>query len=114
MNIYTIRRAAEGLALFIVEQGEEAMKRGVTIAYDSRHKSPDFALEVAKTVGKYGIKAYLFDELRRTPELSFAVRYLNAFAGVVVTARHNPPEYNGFKVYGEDGGQIPQILSFNT
>jgi phosphoglucomutase len=107
MNIYTIRRAAEGLALYLKEQGEAAMMRGVVIAYDSRHKSPEFALEVAKTVGKYGIKVYLFNELRPTPELSFAVRYLNAFAGVVVTASHNPPEYNGFKVYGEDGGQIP-------
>jgi phosphoglucomutase len=107
MNIYTIRRAAEGLALYLKEQGEAAMTRGVVIAYDSRRKSPEFALEVAKTVGKYGIKVYLFNELRPTPELSFAVRYLNAFAGVVVTASHNPPEYNGFKVYGKDGGQIP-------
>lgn len=107
MNIYTIRRAAEGLALYILEQGEAAKKRGVAIAYDSRHKSPEFALEVAKTVGKHGIKAYLFEDLRPTPELSFAVRSLHAFAGVVVTASHNPPEYNGFKVYGEDGGQIP-------
>jgi phosphoglucomutase len=93
--------------LYISEQGEDAKNRGVVIAYDSRHKSPEFALEVAKTVGKYGVKVYLFNELRPTPELSFAVRYLNAFAGVVVTASHNPPEYNGFKVYGEDGGQIP-------
>lgn len=107
LNIYTIRRAAEGLALYIAEQGEAAKQRGVVIAYDSRHKSPEFALEVAKTVGKYGIKAYLFDELRPTPMLSFAVRYLHAFSGVVITASHNPPEYNGFKVYGEDGGQIP-------
>ncbi|WP_148630542.1 phospho-sugar mutase [Bacillus sp. E214] len=107
LNIYTIRRAAEGLARYIAEQGELAKQRGVVIAYDSRHKSPEFALEVAKTVGKYGIKAYVFDELRPTPVLSFAVRYLNAFAGVVITASHNPPEYNGFKVYGEDGGQIP-------
>jgi phosphoglucomutase len=111
MNIYTIRRAAEGLALYISEQGEAARNRGVAIAYDSRYKSPEFALEVAKTVGKHGIKAYLFDELRPTPELSFAVRYLNAFAGVVVTASHNPPEYNGFKVYGEDGGQIPPLAA---
>jgi phosphoglucomutase len=111
MNIYTIRRAAEGLALYISEQGEAAKNRGVAIAYDSRHKSPEFALEVAKTVGKHGIKAYLFDELRPTPELSFAVRHLNAFAGVVVTASHNPPEYNGFKVYGEDGGQIPPLAA---
>lgn len=111
MNIYTIRRATEGLALYISEQGEAAKNRGVAIAYDSRHKSPEFALEVAKTVGKHGIKAYLFDELRPTPELSFAVRHLHAFAGVVVTASHNPPEYNGFKVYGEDGGQIPPLAA---
>ncbi|MGG1678246.1 phospho-sugar mutase [Neobacillus sp. NRS-1170] len=107
LNKYTIRRAAEGLARYIVVQGQTAQQRGVVIAYDSRHKSPEFALEVAKTVGKHGIKAYLFDELRPTPVLSFAVRYLNAFSGVVITASHNPPEYNGFKVYGEDGGQIP-------
>ncbi|MFC0027528.1 phospho-sugar mutase [Neobacillus cucumis] len=107
LNIYTIRRAAEGLAKYIVQQGEAAKQRGVVIAYDSRHKSPEFALEVAKTVGKHGIKSYLFNELRPTPLLSFAVRYLSAFSGVVITASHNPPEYNGFKVYGEDGGQIP-------
>ncbi|KAF0819683.1 Phosphoglucomutase [Bacillus sp. ZZV12-4809] len=107
MNIYTIRRAAEGLARYISGAGEEAKNRGVAIAYDSRHKSPEFALETAKTLGKHGIKTYLFSELRPTPILSFAVRYLNCFAGVVVTASHNPPEYNGFKVYGEDGGQIP-------
>jgi phosphoglucomutase len=107
MNIYTIRRAAEGLARFIDRQGAIAKQRGIVIAYDSRHKSPEFALEVAKTAGKYGIKVYLFEELRPTPVLSFAVRYLNALSGVVITASHNPPEYNGFKVYGEDGGQIP-------
>lgn len=111
MNIYTIRKAAEGLARYIVAQGEEAKKRGVVIAYDSRHKSSEFALEVAKTVGKYEIKAYLFKELRPTPELSFAVRYLGAVAGVVITASHNPPEYNGFKVYGEDGGQITPVIA---
>lgn len=111
MNIYTIRKASEGLARYIVEQGEEAKERGIVIAYDSRHKSPEFALEVAKTVGKHGIRAYLFKELRPTPELSFAVRYLGAFAGVVITASHNPPEYNGFKVYGEDGGQIPPAIA---
>ncbi|PGV53585.1 phosphoglucomutase [Bacillus sp. AFS037270] len=107
LNTYTIRRAAEGLAKYIVEQGEEVKQRGVVIAYDSRHKSPEFALEVAKVVGKQGIKTFVFDELRPTPVLSFAVRYLHAFSGVVITASHNPPEYNGFKVYGEDGGQIP-------
>ncbi|MCR2822906.1 phospho-sugar mutase [Lederbergia panacisoli] len=109
MNIYTVRKAAEGLARFIAEQGEEKMARGVVIAYDSRHMSPEFALEVAKTVGKHGIKAYLFEELRPTPLLSFAVRYLHAYAGVVITASHNPPEYNGLKMYGEDGGQLPPL-----
>ncbi|WP_313427587.1 phospho-sugar mutase [Siminovitchia terrae] len=111
MNIFTVRKAAAGLARFIVEQGNEAMKRGVAIAYDCRHMSPEFALEVAKTVGTYGVKAYLFEELRPTPVLSFAVRYLGAYAGVVITASHNPPEYNGFKVYGEDGGQLPPEAS---
>ncbi len=107
MNIYTVRKAAEGLGKYIVEQGEEAMNRGVAVAYDSRHQSPEFALEVAKVVGKLGVKSYVFEELRPTPALSFAVRYLNTFAGVVITASHNPPEYNGFKAYGEDGGQLP-------
>jgi phosphoglucomutase len=107
MNTYTIRRAAEGLARFIEKAGTEAKERGVAIAFDSRHKSREFALESALTLGKHGIKSYLFHELRPTPELSFAVRHLNAFAGIVITASHNPPEYNGFKVYGEDGGQLP-------
>lgn len=107
MNIYTVRKAAEGLGKYIVEQGKEAMDRGVAIAYDSRHQSPEFALEVAKVVGKLGVKSYVFEELRPTPVLSFAVRYLHTFAGVVITASHNPPEYNGFKAYGEDGGQLP-------
>ncbi|MBS4200507.1 phospho-sugar mutase [Bacillus sp. FJAT-49732] len=109
MNIYTVRKAAEGLARFMVEQGEEKMARGVVIAYDSRHMSPEFALEVAKTVGKHGVKAYVFEQLRPTPLLSFAVRYLHAYAGVVITASHNPPEYNGLKMYGEDGGQLPPL-----
>ena len=107
MNIYTVRKAAEGLARYIADQGAEAKQRGVVIAYDSRHQSPEFALEVAKTVGNHGIQAYLFEGLRPTPVLSFAVRYLHAYAGVVITASHNPPEYNGLKVYGEDGGQLP-------
>ncbi|MEK4669217.1 phospho-sugar mutase [Niallia sp. FSL R7-0271] len=107
MNIYTVRKAAQGLGKYILEQGKEAMERGVAVAYDSRHQSPEFALEVAKVVGKLGIKSYVFEELRPTPELSFAVRHLNTFAGVVITASHNPPEYNGFKAYGEDGGQLP-------
>lgn len=106
MNIYTVRKATAGLAAYISSFGEEAKKRGAVIAFDSRHKSPEFALEAAKTLGTYGIKAYLFDELRPTPELSFAVRELNAYAGIVITASHNPPEYNGYKVYGPDGAQL--------
>ncbi len=106
MNIYTVRKASEGLARYLLSQGEEQAKRGIVIAYDSRHQSPEFALEVAKTVGKHGIKSYLFKELRPTPELSFAVRHLQAAAGVMITASHNPPEYNGYKVYGEDGAQL--------
>ncbi|MFC3881993.1 phospho-sugar mutase [Bacillus songklensis] len=107
MNIYTVRKASEGLARFIEEYGEKAKKRGVVIAYDSRHKSPEFAKEAALTLGQHNIRVYLFKELRPTPELSFAVRHLGAFAGIVITASHNPPEYNGYKVYGEDGGQLP-------
>ncbi|MCT2537908.1 phospho-sugar mutase [Aquibacillus koreensis] len=107
MNIYTIRKATEGLARYIEEQGEVAKSRGVVIAYDSRFKSPEFAMETAKTLGAHGIQAYLFESLRPTPELSFAVRYLHAVSGIVITASHNPPEYNGYKVYGEDGGQLP-------
>lgn len=106
MNIYTVRKATAGLAAYIASFGEEAKQRGAVIAYDSRHKSPEFAMEAAKTLGTYGIKAYLFDELRPTPELSFAVRELNAYAGIVITASHNPPEYNGYKVYGPDGAQL--------
>ncbi|SFL63256.1 phospho-sugar mutase [Salibacterium qingdaonense] len=107
MNRYTIRRAAEGLARYIEEHGTEAQEAGVVIAFDSRHRSPEFALEAALTLGAHNIQVYIFQELRPTPELSYAVRHLEAFAGIVVTASHNPPEYNGFKVYGEDGGQMP-------
>ncbi|MFF2288555.1 phospho-sugar mutase [Peribacillus butanolivorans] len=117
MNIYTVRKATAGLAQYISTFGEEAKGRGAVIAYDSRHKSPEFALEAAKTLATFGVKAYLFDELRPTPELSFAVRKLNAFAGIVITASHNPPEYNGYKVYGSDGAQLPpeaadQVISY--
>ncbi|MFK3961430.1 phospho-sugar mutase [Guptibacillus hwajinpoensis] len=107
MNLYTIRKASEGLAQYIDAHGEAYKKRGVAIAYDSRHKSPEFAMEAAKTLSSHGIQTYVFEELRPTPELSFAVRSLNACAGIVITASHNPPEYNGYKVYGEDGGQLP-------
>ncbi|MDR7076745.1 phosphoglucomutase [Neobacillus niacini] len=107
MNLYTVRKASAGLAAYIDEQGSKAKQRGVVIAYDSRHKSPEFCMEAAKTLATKGIKTYVFDELRPTPELSFALRYLNAFSGIVITASHNPPEYNGYKVYGSDGGQLP-------
>lgn len=107
LNIYTVRKAIDGLARYIVEQGEEAMQRGVVIAYDSRHKSEEFAMEIAQVLGHYQIKSYVFDALRPTPELSFSIRYLNTFAGIVITASHNPPEYNGIKIYAEDGGQMP-------
>ena len=107
LNIYTVRKAAYGLSQYIKEQGEIAMARGIVIAYDSRYMSREFALEVAKTAGKEGIQVYLYEDLRPTPLLSFAVRYLHAFAGVMITASHNPPEYNGLKVYGEDGAQLP-------
>lgn len=106
MNIYTVRKAALGLALYIKSCGEAAENRGVVIAYDSRHQSAEFGLEVAKVLGFNGIRSYLFDELQSTPLLSFAVRELNTFSGIVITASHNPSEYNGLKVYGEDGGQV--------
>ncbi|MBP3968174.1 phospho-sugar mutase [Bacillus sp. WL1] len=107
LNVYTVRKATKGLAKFIEKLGEEAKKRGVVVAYDSRHKSPEFAMEVAATLGAHGITTYVFESLRPTPVLSFAVRHLHTVSGIVLTASHNPPEYNGYKVYGEDGGQLP-------
>lgn len=107
MNQYTIRQATEGLALFMDSLGDETKKRGVAIAYDSRHQSPEFAMEAAKTLGAHNIPAFVFESLRPTPELSFALRQLNAYAGIMITASHNPASYNGYKVYGEDGGQMP-------
>lgn len=107
MNIYTIRQATEGLAKLIEDAGEAAKKRGVAIAYDSRHYSPEFAMEAAMVLGQHGIKSYVYESLRPTPVLSFAVRHLNTYAGIMITASHNPAEYNGYKVYGEDGGQMP-------
>ncbi|PIC63508.1 phosphoglucomutase [Sporosarcina sp. P13] len=107
LNMYTVRKVALGLAQYVVGQGQSAKERGVVIAYDSRHLSKEFALEMAKVIGGQGVTAFLFDELRPTPLLSFAVRNLQAFAGVMITASHNPPEYNGLKVYGEDGAQLP-------
>lgn len=107
MNIYTVRQATEGLARLMESKGEEEKKRGVAIAYDSRRMSPEFAMESAKTLAAHGIPAYVFESLRPTPELSFAVRHLNTLTGIMITASHNPAEYNGYKVYGEDGGQMP-------
>lgn len=107
INIYTIRKATQGLAQYISRFGQEAKGRGVAIAHDPRHQSKEFAEEAARVLAYNGIKAYLFDDLRPTPELSFAVRELGCIAGIVITASHNPPEYNGYKVYWEDGGQIP-------
>ncbi|CEH29813.1 phosphoglucomutase [Aneurinibacillus migulanus] len=107
MNRYTVRKASEGLARYIEAQGTEAKQRGVAIAYDVRRQSRAFALEAALTLAQHGIRAYVFDDIRPTPVLSFAVRHLNAYAGIVITASHNPPEYNGYKVYGPDGGQLP-------
>ncbi|HGK1648483.1 TPA: phospho-sugar mutase [Streptococcus pneumoniae] len=107
INIYIVRQATEGLARLIESKGGNEKERGVAIAYDSRHFSPEFAFESAAVLAKHGIKSYVFESLRPTPELSFAVRHLNCFAGIMVTASHNPAPFNGYKVYGEDGGQIP-------
>lgn len=106
MNIFTVRQATQGLANLIRSKGSEAMKRGVAIAYDSRHMSHEFAIESARVLAAAGIRAFVFDELRPTPELSFAVRELNCIAGINITASHNPKEYNGYKVYWEDGAQL--------
>ena len=107
INIYVVRQATEGLAKLIETKDEATKARGVAIAYDSRHFSPEFAFESAQVLAKHGIKSYVFESLRPTPELSFAVRHLGAFAGIMVTASHNPAPFNGYKVYGEDGGQMP-------
>ena len=111
MNKYNVRRATKGLAGFLKERPEEA-KRGVVIAYDSRRFSAEFAKETALVLCAEGVKAYLFDALRPVPILSYAVRHLGAIAGIVITASHNPPEYNGYKVYGEDGAQVaPEVAA---
>ncbi len=107
MNIFTVRQATEGLARLMDSLDDAVKGRGVAISYDSRHFSPEFSIESAKVLGAHGIKAYVFETLRPTPELSFTVRHLNAYAGIMITASHNPKEYNGYKIYGEDGGQMP-------
>ena len=117
MNMYIVSKASAGLGKYIVSEGEEAMKRGVVISYDSRHFSPEFAEITARTLTSMGIRVYLSDELRPVPMLSYSVRWHKAFAGVMITASHNPSKYNGYKVYGEDGGQVPpeaasKILGF--
>ncbi len=114
MNIYTVRKTTLGLANYIVSQGEKVKNRGVVIAYDSRKFSYEFAMEAAKVLVQRGVLVYLFEELRPTPILSFAVRYLKAYAGIVITASHNPSEYNGYKVYNQDGGQITEELAGNV
>lgn len=107
MSIFTVRQATEGLARLMDSLDDAVKGRGVAISYDSRHFSPEFAIESAKVLGAHGIKAYVFETLRPTPELSFTVRHLNAYAGIMITASHNPKDYNGYKIYGEDGGQMP-------
>ncbi len=106
INKYNVRKATQGFINYILKEIDNAKEKGVVIAYDSRHKSPEFAMETALVLAGNGIKAYVFESLRTTPELSFSVRHLGAAGGVVVTASHNPPEYNGYKIYGEDGGQM--------
>ncbi|MUV37460.1 Phosphoglucomutase (alpha-D-glucose-1,6-bisphosphate-dependent) [Lentibacillus sp. JNUCC-1] len=106
MNLYTVRKAVAGLARYLNENCVNVKDRGVVVAYDSRYQSQAFAIETARVLGVYGIKTYIFKSLRPTPVLSFAVRHLGTAAGIMITASHNPPEYNGFKVYNEDGGQI--------
>ena len=111
MNIYTVRQVTEALARYIDAQGNAAKTNGVVISFDSRHFSPEFASDAAQVLSAHGIKAYLFSSLRPTPELSFAVRELGTFAGIMITASHNPKEYNGYKVYGADGGQmVPEAV----
>lgn len=106
MNLYTVAKATAGLAQYIKNEGPRAMDRGVVISYDSRHFSPEFAQKAALVLTRAGIRVHLSDELRPVPMLSFSVRHFNAFAGVMITASHNPSKYNGYKVYGEDGGQV--------
>ncbi|MDR0930783.1 MAG: phospho-sugar mutase [Clostridiales bacterium] len=110
LNVYTIRKATSGLANYIAQHSPESKSRGVVISYDSRNNSRDFAFEAAKVLASNDIKVYIYDSLRPTPQLSFSVRHLHAIAGIMVTASHNPKEYNGYKVYWEDGGQLPPLV----
>lgn len=107
MNVYTVRQATAGLAALMESLGDEIKQRGVAIGYDSRHHSAEFAHDCARVLGAHQIPVFIYDNVRPTPELSFAVRYNHAYAGIMITASHNPKEYNGYKIYGEDGGQLP-------
>lgn len=111
INLHTIRKANEGFAAYIEAQGEEAKQRGIAIGYDNRHMSPEFAMDSARVLAKHGIRSYVFESLRPTPELSFAVRYFHCFGGIMVTASHNPKEYNGYKLYDEKGCQLVPALA---
>ncbi|MBR5518598.1 MAG: phospho-sugar mutase [Clostridia bacterium] len=111
MNKYVVRRATQGIANYISKHGEDLKKRGVVIGYDSRHFSPEFALETALTLCANGVKTYLFESLRPVPEISFSIRHLKCIAGIAITASHNPAKYNGYKAYWEDGGQLPPAVS---
>ncbi len=107
INLFTVGRVTEGLARLMMDAGQDAVKRGVVISFDSRYHSAEFAQHSAEILGHHGIKVYLFDSLRPTPELSFATRYLKTYAGIMITASHNAKQYNGYKIYGEDGAQMP-------
>ncbi|KRK96920.1 phosphomannomutase [Secundilactobacillus odoratitofui DSM 19909 = JCM 15043] len=109
MNLYTVGAAAEGLARFMDTLDDATKQRGVAISFDSRYQSREFAHHSAQVLGAHGIPSYVFDDIRPTPELSFAVRHLHTYAGIMITASHNPKQYNGFKIYGPDGGQMPPI-----
>lgn len=111
MNVYTVRRATQGLAAYILQSGPEAAKRGVAISYDCRHYSEEFAWEAACVLAANGIRVWIYSEMQPTPALSFAVRYLGTFSGIMITASHNPANYNGYKVYGEDGAQMNTAAS---
>ncbi|WP_283596658.1 phospho-sugar mutase [Ligilactobacillus aviarius] len=107
MNIYTVRQATEGLATFMDTLDDKTKQRGVAISYDSRHHSQEFAFDAARVLGAHGVPTFVFESLRPTPELSFTVRHLHTYAGIMITASHNPKQYNGYKIYGEDGAQMP-------
>lgn len=106
MNVHTVARATKGLARYIIGRGEDAMRRGVVVSYDTRRFSTEFAIVSAEVLNSFGIRVYLFENVRPVPVCSFAIRNLNAVAGIMITASHNPKVYNGYKVYGEDGAQM--------